>query len=233
MPDPTPDPTPEQDPGHDRLRDAFTRPSRRQAVVAVLLAARDAFDDMIDGLTFGVAAGTAYAAFETVIVYSSVFTAQDFRTEQGIGSWLVVVLNVMVIKSLIYGTATGIAVAAFSGKGEGYDGFTAFYLKNFAFAAGMNVLYWLGVRLLSYLPFGQMLDDMATTDVHPPLHHTLLWITVRIFGTSELAVRLPSLLAGVALVPVLYWVGRVVYDRRTGWVAAMLAAISDRVQKQG
>jgi hypothetical protein len=61
----------------------------------------------------------------------------------------------MVVKSLIYGTATGIAVAAFSGKGEGYDGFTPYYVKNFAFAAGINVLYWLGVRLAAYLPFGQ------------------------------------------------------------------------------
>ena len=59
------------------------------------------------------------------------------------------------------------------------------------------------------MPFGQMLDDMATTDVHPPLHHAVLWVTVRLFGTSELAVRLPSLLAGVALVPVMYWVGKV------------------------
>ncbi len=39
-------------------------------VFAVLLAARPQFDDMIDGLTFGVAAGTAYAAFETLVVYS-------------------------------------------------------------------------------------------------------------------------------------------------------------------
>ena len=76
-------------------------------VFAVLLAARPQFDDMIDGLTFGVAAGTAYAAFETVVVYSSVFTAQDFRTTTGIASWMVVVVNVMVVKSLIYGTATG------------------------------------------------------------------------------------------------------------------------------
>ena len=52
-------------------------------VFAVLLAARPQFDDMIDGLTFGVAAGTAYAAFETVVVYSSVFTAQDFRVDVG------------------------------------------------------------------------------------------------------------------------------------------------------
>lgn len=74
------------------------------------------------------------------------------------------------------------------------------------------------------LGFGQMLDDMQTTDVHPPLHYAVLWITVRAFGVSEFAVRLPSLVAGVALVPALYWVGRVVYDRRTGWVAAALGA---------
>lgn len=121
----------------------------------VVLARMPQFDDMIDGLTFGVAAGTAYAAFETIVVFSSVFTSGDFRTETGLSTWIVVVVNLMVVKSLIYGTATGIAVAAFSGKGEGYDGFTPFYVKNFAFAAGVNVLYWLGVRLAAYLPFGQ------------------------------------------------------------------------------
>jgi hypothetical protein len=124
---------------------------------AVLLASRDAFDDMIDGLTFGVAAGTAYAAFETVVVYSSVFTAADFRTTSGIASWMVVVLNVMVVKSLIYGTATGIAVAAYSGKGEGYDGFTPAYFANFGLAVAANVAYWVGVRLMAYLPFGNAL----------------------------------------------------------------------------
>ncbi len=122
-----------------------------------LLARLPQFDDMIDGLTFGVAAGTAYAAFETIVLYRGVFTSETFRTESGIATWVVIVVNLMVVKSLIYGTATGIAVAAFSGKGEGYDGFTSYYLKNFAFAAGINVAYWLGVRLLAYLPFGQAL----------------------------------------------------------------------------
>lgn len=76
------------------------------------------------------------------------------------------------------------------------------------------------------LPFAAMLSDVAANDVHPPLHHALLWLTVRIAGTSETAVRLPSLLAGVALVPVLAWVGRVLFDRRTGWVAAALGTIA-------
>ncbi len=124
---------------------------------AAFLARLPQFDDMIDGLTFGVAAGTAYAAFETIVLYQSVFTSGQFRTEQGLATWVVVVVNLMVVKSLIYGTATGIAVAAFSGKGEGYDGFTASYGRNFALAAGANILYWVGVRLLSYLPFGQAL----------------------------------------------------------------------------
>ncbi len=76
------------------------------------------------------------------------------------------------------------------------------------------------------LPLATMLADVRDSDVHPPLHHGLLWVTVRVLGTSEFAVRLPSLIAGVALVPVMAWTGRLLYDRRTGWVAAVLAAVA-------
>jgi RsiW-degrading membrane proteinase PrsW (M82 family) len=120
----------------------------------VLLARSPKFDDMIDGLTFGVASGTAYAAFETLIAYGGVFTSGELRVTDGLGTWLVVILNLMVVKSLIYGTATGIAVAVFSGLGEGYDGATPRYWANLAFAMLANIAYWLGVRLLGYTPFG-------------------------------------------------------------------------------
>jgi Dolichyl-phosphate-mannose-protein mannosyltransferase len=76
------------------------------------------------------------------------------------------------------------------------------------------------------LPLGTMLADVREADVHPPLHHSMLWATVQLFGTSEFAARLPSLIAGVALVPVMAWTGRLLYGRRTGWVAAVLAAIA-------
>lgn len=123
----------------------------------VFLASKPQFDDMIDGLTFGIAAGTAYAAFETMIAFLPVITANELRTTDGLAGWLVVIVNLMIVKSLIYGTASGLAGAAFSGKGEGYDGFTPHYFKNFAFAIGANIVYWLGVRILAYLPFGQAL----------------------------------------------------------------------------
>lgn len=122
----------------------------------VWLAGRPRFDDMIDGLTLGIAAGTAYAAAETLVVFAPVFS-QEVRTTSGLAVWVPIVLNLMIVKPLIYGTATGIAVAVYSGRGEGYDGFTSRYAASFAFAAGMNVLYWLGVRLLAYVSFGQAL----------------------------------------------------------------------------
>jgi uncharacterized membrane protein len=76
------------------------------------------------------------------------------------------------------------------------------------------------------LPFGRMMGRLATGDVHPPLHAAVLWVTVRVFGDGEFAVRLPSLVAGVLLVPLLYAVGRELFDRRTGIVAAVLGAAS-------
>ena len=52
---------------------------------------------------------------------------------------------------------SGIAVAAFSGRGEGYDGFTPAYFANFGLAVVANIAFWVGVRLTAYLPFGNAL----------------------------------------------------------------------------
>jgi Dolichyl-phosphate-mannose-protein mannosyltransferase len=76
------------------------------------------------------------------------------------------------------------------------------------------------------MTLGDLLHSLRTTDVHPPLHHVVLWATVRVFGTGELAVRLPSLLAATALIPVLYLAGRDLYDRRAGLAAAALASLA-------
>jgi uncharacterized membrane protein len=78
----------------------------------------------------------------------------------------------------------------------------------------------------AHLSYGAMLHQLATTDVHPPLHHTVLWLTVRVFGDGELAVRLPSVIAGTLLIPVLYRVGTEIYDRRAGLAAAALGAVA-------
>ena len=76
------------------------------------------------------------------------------------------------------------------------------------------------------LSFHDMFENLQYGDRHPPLHHMVLWLTVRAFGDGELAVRLPSLIAGTLVIPALYLLGRELYDRRTGLVAATFGAVS-------
>jgi hypothetical protein len=76
------------------------------------------------------------------------------------------------------------------------------------------------------LPFHQMIRTLADGDVHPPLYHILLWLDIRALGTSELAVRMPSLVLGTLLISALYVTGRDLYDRRTGLVAASFAVVA-------
>jgi uncharacterized membrane protein len=78
----------------------------------------------------------------------------------------------------------------------------------------------------AHLPFRDMMESLQFSDRHPPLHYIVLWLTVRALGDSEFAVRLPSLIAGTLVIPVLYLLGRELYDRRTGLVAAAFGAVS-------
>jgi 4-amino-4-deoxy-L-arabinose transferase-like glycosyltransferase len=78
----------------------------------------------------------------------------------------------------------------------------------------------------AHMSLGAMLENLRQTDNHPPLYFICLWATVRVFGFSQLAVHLPSIVAGTALVPALFVTGRELFGRRTGLVAAALGAIA-------
>ena len=71
-----------------------------------------------------------------------------------------------------------------------------------------------------------MFENLQYGDRHPPLHHLALWLTVKGFGDGELAVRLPSLIAGTLVIPALYLLGRELFDRRTGLIAAAFVTVS-------
>jgi Dolichyl-phosphate-mannose-protein mannosyltransferase len=71
-----------------------------------------------------------------------------------------------------------------------------------------------------------LFENLYNGDRQPPLYHLTLWLVIRAFGHGEFAVRLPSLIAGTLVIPVLYELGRELYDRRTGLIAAGFAAVS-------
>ncbi|HEV3128394.1 MAG TPA: glycosyltransferase family 39 protein, partial [Solirubrobacteraceae bacterium] len=78
----------------------------------------------------------------------------------------------------------------------------------------------------AHLSLHDLFHNLYYGDRQPPLYHLTLWLTIRVFGDGEFAVRLPSLIAGTLVIPVLYELGRELYDRRTGLIAAAFAAIS-------
>ncbi|MDX6371478.1 MAG: hypothetical protein QOD98_466 [Nocardioidaceae bacterium] len=107
----------------------------------ILLARLPAFDDMIDGLTFGVAAGAAFAAAETIVVNRGLFSSFGQVDSPDAGFWVSLILSAAVVKPIVYGAATGIAVASFSGLGAGYDGFKPGYFRGLAEALAANILF--------------------------------------------------------------------------------------------
>src|SRR5581483_4234048 len=48
---------------------------------------------------------------------------------------------------------------------------------------------------------------------HPPLYFIILWLTVRAIGSGQLAVHIPSIIAGTMLVPAIYLAGSELFDR--------------------
>jgi len=78
------------------------------------------------------------------------------------------------------------------------------------------------------------LDDLRHAlqynEVAPPLYYLLLHGWMQLAGSdSEIVLRMPSVLAGVALVASVCWLGGLVAGRRAGLIAATLAAVSPLV----
>lgn len=130
---------------------AFLIPSVIAPIVAVvlmligpiILASRPAFDDLMDGLTFGVVSGVAYAAFETLISNWNVIG--EGTVGSSAASWLPVIVNLAFLKPIVYGCAVGIAAAEFSGLGEGYDGFSGRFVVRAVEAMVILVLFNAGL----------------------------------------------------------------------------------------
>lgn len=107
--------------------------------------------------------------------------------------------------------------------------------------AGITV-FGLMLRLLSINSRGLWLDEAITVlqarqnlpkvvrtlqeGVHPPLFHILVHFWITAFGATEVAVRSYAMMWGVLAIPAAYWATRVVYDRRSGLIAAGIVAVS-------
>lgn len=70
------------------------------------------------------------------------------------------------------------------------------------------------------------LRSVVHTENTPPLWYVLAWADARVLGTGEVALRLPSALAGIATVPVAWAIGRELSGRRAAVLCAALVAVN-------
>ena len=65
-----------------------------------------------------------------------------------------------------------------------------------------------------------------TRDASPPFYYTLLHCWMGWFGKDEFSIRFLSVLFGVLLIPLIYAVGTTLFEKRVGFYASLLTAIS-------
>ena len=110
-----------------------------------MLARRPAFDDLIDGVTFGIAAGVAWAAVETIVLNRSMITGPSDLGGSDVVQWWIQLINLGLVKPIVFGSATAIAMAQFSGVGAGYAGFGKRYVIALLEAMGYGIVFQIGL----------------------------------------------------------------------------------------
>lgn len=150
----------------------------------VVLASRPAFDDLMDGLTFGIISGVAFSTADTLVRHWSTLTG-GFVGANDPGAWASLIFLEGFVKPLVIGTASGIACAEFSGLGKGYDGFTGRYVRglieaivaNIAYAGGIYLLAQIGnptLRVMLQLGWALLVLAVLIIRVRNVLHHGLM-----------------------------------------------------------
>ena len=98
----------------------------------------------------------------------------------------------------------------------------------FLWGRGRHVWYWIdeGIAVgIASQPLSRI-PELLSQDGAPPLYYLLLHGWIALVGTSEAATHLLSLLFALATIPAALWAGWSLFGRRSGWLAAALAALN-------
>jgi len=74
--------------------------------------------------------------------------------------------------------------------------------------------------------FEQLKWNLTESDNNPPLYYAILHFWVSVFGDSEFSSRLPSAIFGSLTIFAIYGLGNLLFDRKTGLIAALILATS-------
>lgn len=81
-------------------------------------------------------------------------------------------------------------------------------------------------------PFHEI-PSVLRQDGSPPVYYLLLHIWMSVFGKSEAAVHLLSVVFAIACVPISFWAADRIFGRRAAWITAVLFALNPYLTHHG
>lgn len=94
----------------------------------------------------------------------------------------------------------------------------------------LNQSLWLDEAINTFAVKNYSLLDLITqyakADFHPPGWFIILWFWGKLFGYSEIAVRLPSVIFGVITIYTTYLIGKKLVSKNVGLIAALLIGVN-------
>ena len=93
----------------------------------------------------------------------------------------------------------------------------------------VNQSLWLDeatTALASKMSVNELFTKFLPGDFHPPLYYLLMKGWTSLFSFSEIALRIPSVIFGVATIYFVYLIARKLYDTKIGIIASILVATS-------
>jgi mannosyltransferase len=112
------------------------------------------------------------------------------------------------------------------------DAFFITLLMLFALFVGLTIFTETSLRLDEAQSLFQTNRDISGTlnlvaqDVHVPLYHLVLHISLKLFGSDIMTARLLSLVFFIATIPLMYATGKYLFSRKIGLFAALLIAVA-------
>jgi 4-amino-4-deoxy-L-arabinose transferase-like glycosyltransferase len=96
------------------------------------------------------------------------------------------------------------------------------------YGLGSESLWWDEVYAITTMsqPGPLEIIRLSTTDNNPPLFYLILHYWMLLAGDSAFSVRLPTAIAGVLAIPMMYRIGTLLFDRSAGLLAALILALS-------
>lgn len=93
----------------------------------------------------------------------------------------------------------------------------------------INQSLWLDeatTALVAQMSLTDIFTKFLPADFHPPFYYFLMKGWGGVFGFSEVSLRIPSIIFGVATIYFIYLIAKKIFDTKTAWTASLISATS-------